>query len=165
MEGGCGSFAINNIPSSAVVRDVLNGSERAYDYSSPNRPDMASSVATSTILSTNNAASATVVRKDHNDANAAVTIAEKEGSTSTKISGEGEDAPGTSACSSSVETSRSIEMSGSDTPAVASAECPVTANATEPGFPAVGSPSADLMVVNTNGFNPLQHAALRGNPG
>lgn len=32
-------------------------------------------------------------------------------------------------------------------------------------YPKIGSPSADLMVVNTNGFNPLQHAALRGNPG
>jgi len=40
-----------------------------------------------------------------------------------------------------------------------------TAVIAEPDYPATGSPPADLMVINTNGFNPLQHAALRGNPG
>lgn len=28
-----------------------------------------------------------------------------------------------------------------------------------------GSPPADMMVANNNGFNVLHHAALRGNPG
>lgn len=43
----------------------------------------------------------------------------------------------------------------------ATADCGIA----ERVYPKIGSPSVDLMVVNTNGFNPLQHAALRGNPG
>lgn len=58
-------------------------------------------------------------------------------------------------CSTSARHSTSAEANKSDTGTII----------TELDYPAIGSPPADLMVVNTNGFNPLQHAALRGNPG
>lgn len=66
------------------------------------------------------------------------------------------------ACPSS--TGLSAEVTRNETTSVPNAvrSTPVLA---DPGYPPLGSPPADLMVVNTNGFNPLQHAALRGNPG
>lgn len=66
------------------------------------------------------------------------------------------------ACPSSVGLSTEVIRNG--TTVVPLAENATTTLA-EPGYPPLGSPPADLMVVNTNGFNPLQHAALRGNPG
>lgn len=48
-------------------------------------------------------------------------------------------------------------------------ECTAAANAGPSGsvqrVVTKGSPPADMMVANNNGFNVLHHAALRGNPG
>uniref|UniRef100_A0A2H8U1G9 RING-type E3 ubiquitin transferase n=1 Tax=Melanaphis sacchari TaxID=742174 RepID=A0A2H8U1G9_9HEMI len=173
MEGGGGSIAINNIPSSAVAASVLNGSERPFDRLPPmpvstNRAITSSALtntsnASNTILTANVAASACATLNDDNVENAAVTEMQKEKSTPSIISNQEEGAAGcsTATAGSSLETAKSIETSES---AVAISESQIT-SATELGFPAIGSPPADLMVVNTNGFNPLQHAALRGNPG
>ncbi|CAH1731639.1 E3 ubiquitin-protein ligase mind-bomb-like isoform X1 [Aphis gossypii] len=165
MEGGGGSIVINNIPSSAVVANVMNGCERSYERMlSPLSPvrDLSTSVsrnnsnASNTASATNIAASASTTNKNDNVENSVVTKVQGEKSASSITNNQEEGVAGCSAvagCSSSVETS-----------AVDTAENQIT-TATELGFPAIGSPSADLMVVNTNGFNPLQHAALRGNPG
>lgn len=167
LEGGGGGFVISNVPSSAVTSNVLSGCERAYDRSFPRPPStdqattssasMNDSNTASTILTTSIAASTSVTPKDNNVANAAMIEVENEKRTSSIMGGQEDGAVGcaATACSSSEETSKSIGTSGSA----------VTTADTEPGFPAIGSPPADLMVVNTNGFNPLQHAALRGNPG
>ncbi|KAE9543487.1 hypothetical protein AGLY_002287 [Aphis glycines] len=165
MEGGGGSIVINNIPSSAVVANVMNGCERSYERMlSPLSPvrDLPTSVlrnnsnASNTASATNIAASASTTNKNDNVENSVVTKVQGEKSASSITNNQEEGVAGCSAvagCSSSVETS-----------AVDTAENQIT-TATELGFPAIGSPPADLMVVNTNGFNPLQHAALRGNPG
>jgi len=173
MEGGGGSIATSNIPTTAVATNVMSGCERAYDRSPP-IPESAvramtssalrsTSTVPSTILKTNVAASTAVMLKDDEVANDSTSKIQNKKSTLAIIRGQEENAAGCSAatvCSSTVETSQSIKTNES---ASATAECP-TANV-ELGFPAIGSPPADLMVVNTNGFNPLQHAALRGNPG
>lgn len=171
MEGGGGSIVINNIPSSPVVANVLNGCERSYERMLPPlspRRDVPSSVTrnnsnvSNTVSATNTAASACATTKNDNVENSVMTKVQDEKSASSIINNQEEGVAGCSAvaaCSSSVETAKSIETSAVDT-----AESQIT-TATELGFPAIGSPSADLMVANTNGFNPLQHAALRGNPG
>jgi len=158
MEGGGGSIVTGNIPSSTVATNVLSGCERAYDRSGPKIGAIPES---RTLLMNNStaniAASASITPKDDNVANATTEV-ENEKSTLSIMSGQEDGAVGCSAaaaCSSSDETSKSIETSVSA----------ITTADTDPGFPPIGSPSADLMVVNTNGFNPLQHAALRGNPG
>ncbi|XP_060860321.1 E3 ubiquitin-protein ligase mind-bomb isoform X1 [Metopolophium dirhodum] len=158
MEGGGGSIVTCNIPSSAVATNVLSGCERAYDRSGPKIGLVPES---RTLLMNNSnaniAASASITPKDDNVAYATTEVENKK-STLSIMSGQEDGAVGCSAstaCSSSDETSKSIETSVSA----------ITTADTDPGFPAIGSPSADLMVVNTNGFNPLQHAALRGNPG
>jgi len=168
MEGGGGSIVINNIPSSAVVANVMNGCERSYERMLPPLPpgrDLPTSVlrnnsnASNTVSATNIAASATTNKND-NVENSVVTKVQDEKSASSITNNQEEGVAGCSgvaACSSSVETAQ-------ETSAVDTAESQIT-TATELGFPAIGSPPADLMVVNTNGFNPLQHAALRGNPG
>ncbi|XP_060848380.1 uncharacterized protein LOC132927810 isoform X2 [Rhopalosiphum padi] len=179
MEGGGGSIVTSNIPSSAVAANVLSGCERAYDRLPPVPVSIGRAMTSSalrdnsnvsdTVLTTNVAANACATLKDDNVANAAITEVQNEKSGSSVISNQEEGAAGCStatACSSAIacssgETAKSIETSEN---AVAAVENQVT-TATELGFPAIGSPSADLMVVNTNGFNPLQHAALRGNPG
>lgn len=168
LEGGGGSIVTSNIPSSAVAANVMSGCEHGYDLSIPRSPttveamtsstSMNNSNAASTILTSNIAVSASLTPKDNNVANAITTKVGNEKSTSSTMSSQENCVAGCStvtACSSSEKPSNSTETSGSG----------VTTADTEPGFPAIGSPPADLMVVNTNGFNPLQHAALRGNPG
>jgi len=161
LEGGGGSIVTSNIPSSAVAANVLSGCEHGYDLLYPRSPTTVEAMASSTSMdnSTSNiAVSASLTPKDNNVANAITTKVGYEKSTSSILSGQENFVAGCStvtACSSSEEPSKSTETSGSG----------VTTADTEPGFPAIGSPPADLMVVNTNGFNPLQHAALRGNPG
>jgi len=145
MEGGGGSIVTCNIPSSAVATNVLSGCERAYDRSGPDCRALVMNDTNSIMATRDNVAKAT-------------TKVENEKSTLSIMSGQDDDVAGCSAataCSSSNETSKSMETSVSA----------VTTADTDLGFPAIGSPPADLMVVNTNGFNPLQHAALRGNPG
>lgn len=171
MEGGGGSIVISNIPSSAVVANVMNGCERSYERMLPpltpgrNLPSSVlrnNSNVSNIVSATNTAASAYATTKNDNVENSAMTKVQEGKSTSSIINNQEEGVAGSSgvaACSSSVETANSIETSAVDT-----AESQITI-ATELGFPAIGSPSADLMVVNTNGFNPLQYAALRGNPG
>lgn len=168
MEGGGGSIVISNIPSSAVAANVMNGCERSYERMLPPNTNLPSSVLSSnsnvlnTVSATNIAASACATPKNDNVENSAMDEVQDEKSASSIINNQEEGVAGCSAaaaCSSSVETAKSIETSAVDT-----AESQIT-TATELGFPAIGSPPADLMVVNTNGFNPLQHAALRGNPG
>lgn len=158
MEGGGGSIVTCNIPSSTVATNVLSGCERAYDRSGPKIGQVPES---RTLLINNSnaniAAIASITPKDDNVANATTEV-ENEISTLSIRSGQEDGAAGCSAatvCFSSDETSKSMETSVSA----------ITTADTDLGFPAIGSPSADLMVVNTNGFNPLQHAALRGNPG
>jgi len=168
LEGGGGSIVTTNIPSSIVAANVLSGCERAYDRSFPKSAttsqamtsftSMNNSNTANAILTSNIAVSNSLTSKDNNIPNAVTTKVENEKSTSSIMSGQESGVAGCSAataCSSSEEPSKSTEISGSG----------VTTADTELGFPAIGSPPADLMVVNTNGFNPLQHAALRGNPG
>lgn len=155
MEGGGGSIVINNLPLSAVAAAVLNGSERAYDRSSP-LLDNAKEEATVLSLTRNTTmTSTTSVVHDNTNVIAAAVDGKQKG-----ITHEQDEAA--SNCSAVMGAScsfmSSAEVCGSSSKV---AECAIT----EPGFPAIGSPPADLMVVNTNGFNPLQHAALRGNPG
>lgn len=169
MEGGGGSIVINNIPSSAVAANVMNGCERSYERMLPPLPsdeNVPSSVSRNnsnvlnTVPATNIAANARATSKNDNVENSAMTKVQNEKSLIINNQEEGvAGCSATAACSSSVENAESIETSAVDT-----AESQIT-TATELGFPAIGSPPADLMVVNTNGFNPLQHAALRGNPG
>jgi ankyrin repeat protein len=166
MEGGGGCIVTNNIPSSTVTAAVLNGSERAFDRGQPMPNHVEVTVApaaTNTVAATiSNTAS---VNRDENATSTTVTSDIKRGVSI--ASGQNEDATGCSAsvsCSSAVP-SMAMEMNLSDhCKASTPAECATNMNA-ELGYPAIGSPPADLMVVNTNGFNPLQHAALRGNPG
>lgn len=151
MEGGGGGIATGNIPLSAITAAVLNGSERAYDRGSP-LPDHIEETMTSVATS-----STAEISSDIAGAAALVNV-KKEEMIITRVLDK--DVAG---CSTSIACSSStgmLEASGS----VEVAEC-AAATITELGYPIVGSPPADLMVVNTNGFNPLQHAALRGNPG
>lgn len=155
MEGGGGSIATGNVPLSAVTAAVLRGSERAYDRGSPLLDHIDEINSSATISST------ATIPNDIAGAAAIVDI-KKEGTT--VIRGQDKAVAGCSAsmaCSSSADI---LEASGSITTSVKEKER-VATTITEPGYPIVGSPPADLMVVNTNGFNPLQHAALRGNPG
>lgn len=158
MEGGGGSIVTCNVPSSDVATNVLSGCERAYDHSGPtDGPIPAFRALVMNNSNVNKAASASIIPKNDNVANATTEV-ENEKSTFSIMSGQEDSAAGCSAattCSSSDETSKSMETS---------VNAVITAD-TELGFPVIGSPPADLMVVNTNGFNPLQHAALRGNPG
>jgi len=116
---------------------ILSGNECAYDPISP-LPEAIANTPAVAFLQDNNVSAVTTV------------LANRE--VRTVFSGQDEVAAG---CSTSVEYSPSTGTSENHTAAIIA----------ELDYPATGSPSADLMVVNTNGFNPLQHAALRGNPG
>lgn len=154
MGGGGGGIATGNVPLSTVTAAVLGGSECAYDRGSPLSDHINDT--TSAIIS-----STATIPNDINSATAVVDI-KKKGTTA--VRGQDKAVAGclaSMACSSSAEV---LEATGNVTTNAEVTEC-VAATITEPGYPIVGSPPADLMVVNTNGFNPLQHAALRGNPG
>lgn len=137
MEGGTEIIATSNVSSSATI---LSGNECTYDHAvmiSP-LPEAIADTPAVAFLQGNNVSAVTTG------------LANRE--VRTVFSGQDEVAAG---CSTSVEYFPSMETSKTDT----------DASIGELDYPVTGSPSADLMVVNTNGFNPLQHAALRGNPG
>lgn len=144
MEGGSGGFVTNNVPSCAVTTTGLNESEQVYDCG---------------LQQSDKVLHATINAQDVNVA-AAVPINGNEEST---ISGVNEPVNG---CSSSAVTS--MEAKRSDNTVAGALKCDSIIeqrSISKYRVPVMGSPPADLMVVNTNGFNPLQHAALRGNPG
>lgn len=167
MEGGGGSIVTNNVASSAVVMAVLNGSEFAYDRGPPMPhrvgETMGYGASKNTTAATINTAASVI--QDENTASAMVVLDNKRDALIASDQDEGATGGSSTAPCSSAVSSMTMEMNVPDTcQASTSAECATNINA-EPGYPAIGSPPADLMVVNTNGFNPLQHAALRGNPG
>lgn len=137
----------NNVPSSAVIND----SECIYDTTSL-EPSCIKESAISSITSSDITENTTL------EIQYASAINKKDRvTTNSKEKG--------ASSSSSVECSPFI-----DTPSEACESSTKKANSVstpidESMYPGIGSPPADLMVVNTNGFNPLQHAALRGNPG
>lgn len=148
MEGVGGGVITGNIPSSVMATAAaVSGSEHTYDrvcsITSDSEKAMASTDITTSTLS---------ITREDNEAS---------------ITNEIEDAAACSssvACSSSAGTS-AVMASGSGTSTTECATTNYTTAISDPVYPIIGSPPADLMVVNTNGFNPLQHAALRGNPG
>lgn len=149
MEGG-GGIVTGNVQSSVMATNVVSGSECAYDQGSPvtNDNDV---VIESTDSTTNNLAMI------ENDKGVPITNGSEEAAYSSSVG---------AVCSSSSGMS-SVVLDTSDD-GIKTTKCATdnySSAISDPGYPVIGSPAADLMVVNTNGFNPLQHAALRGNPG
>lgn len=149
MEGGGGGIVASNVLSSVVATTALNGSECVYNQGCPitNNNDVVTA-STDTIVPT--------LTMTENDKGVPITNGSEE---TTYCSSMG------AACSSSGRPSVVMDTSGDSITTTKCATNNYTAAISDPGYPVIGSPAADLMVVNTNGFNPLQHAALRGNPG
>lgn len=158
MEGGGGNIVMGNIPSSPVAAAVLKGCERIYDCGSPqsNEVEQTSNVTNTTVIASTTTPDNVAVIKS---TTSLVQADSTEVDVKDKASINDDLNEATAGCSTTLVGSffSNTNVSGSTT----TDECTFT----ELRYPAIGSPPADLMVVNTNGFNPLQHAALRGNPG
>lgn len=152
MEGGGGCFVTNNAPSSDVTAAVLNGCERTFDRGRPMPNHVEVNMAAATMNTAATISTTTSVIRDENVASTTVASDVKRGASIASVQEEG-----AAECSSSTSCSSAV-------PSMTPAKSDTNMN-DELRYPVIGSPPADLMVVNTNGFNPLQHAALRGNPG
>lgn len=141
MEGGGGEFFTNNTASCTLTTTAPNESEHVYNCGSPHSDQILEATRIAAVVQDVN--NAIPVFKNGN-----------EGSTTSDIN------EAAKICSSSAV--KSTEVNRSEKTVVGAVKC---ASSIDLKYPVIGSPPADLMVVNTNGFNPLQHAALRGNPG
>lgn len=151
MEGGGGGIVTGNVPSSVMATAVVSGSEFPYNQGSPMTNDINVAAASTDITTT-------TLAMIENDKSVPTTKGSEEAAYNSSV--------GAVSSSSSGKSSVVMDTSGD---VITTMKCATnnytTAVTSDPGYPVIGSPAADLMVVNTNGFNPLQHAALRGNPG
>lgn len=138
----------DNVPSSAVIND----SEYIYDTTSL-EPNCVKESAVSSITSSDITENTTL------EIQYASAINKKDRVLTTDSKEKGASSSSSVECSPFLDTP--LEVYESSTKKENSVSIPID----ESMYPGTGSPPADLMVVNTNGFNPLQHAALRGNPG
>lgn len=156
MEGGGGNIITNNLSLSVAATGVMMANELIYDHISPVLGGVKEPTVSSMMRSIPSKSSSLIVQE--NNVCTAVVANNNEAAIITDSIG----AAGVSGCSTSSIHSALMdsEVMCKSNNSVKDVNNPIT----EPVYPAIGSPPADLMVVNTNGFNPLQHAALRGNP-
>lgn len=150
---------MGNLPSSSVAAAVLKGCEHVYDRGSPqsNEIEQTSNVTSANVITNTTTTGSIATIKSTVSVVQADNITVVDGKDRASTNSDLNEA--IAGCSTAIAGSlfSNTGVNGS----VASEECTFT----ELRYPVIGSPPADLMVVNTNGFNPLQHAALRGNPG
>lgn len=156
MEGGGGSIITNSLSLSVAATGVRMGNEFIYDRTSPLLGGVKEPTVSPMMRSIPSKSSSLIVQE--NNISTAVVANNNEAAIITDSIG-----AGVSGCSTALTHSAIMdsELMCKSNNSVKDVNNPIT----EPVYPAIGSPPADLMVVNTNGFNPLQHAALRGNPG
>lgn len=150
MEGGGGGIVAGNVPSSVMATAVVSGSECAYNQGSSMTNDNNVAAESTDITKTN-------LAMFENDKGVPTINGSEDAAYSSST--------GVVCTSSSGKSSVVMDTSGDGITTIKCATNNYTTATSDPGYPVIGSPAADLMVVNTNGFNPLQHAALRGNPG